>query len=81
VRGNSGEDLASLWMRQFWGIPLAKISQETVVALNVGGGLIPLLLALYQFGRASGLLILAVTALVTLVSYYASHVVPGIAFR
>ncbi|MFT0812510.1 DUF1614 domain-containing protein [Synechococcus sp. OH20] len=75
------EDLASLWMRQFWGIPLAKISQETVVALNVGGGLIPVLLALYQFGRADGLLILAVTALVTVVSYYASHVVPGIGIQ
>jgi uncharacterized membrane protein len=75
------EDLASLWMRQFWGIPLAKIPQETVIALNVGGGLIPVLLALYQFGRADSVLILAVTALVTLVSYYASHVVPGIGIQ
>lgn len=75
------EDLASLWMLQFWGIPLAKIPQETVIALNVGGGLIPVLLALYQFGRADSVLILAVTALVTLVSYYASHVVPGIGIQ
>ncbi|MFS8872406.1 DUF1614 domain-containing protein [Synechococcus sp. R50.1] len=75
------EDLASLWMRQFWGIPLTKLSQETVIALNVGGGLIPVLLALYQFGRADSVLILAVTALVTLVSYYASHVVPGKGLR
>jgi len=39
------------------------------------------LLALYQFGRADSVLILAVTALVTLVSYYASHVVPGIGIQ
>ncbi len=75
------EDLASLWMRQFWGIPLVKMPQETVIALNVGGGLIPVLLAIYQLGRANLGLILAVTALVTLVSYYASHVVPGIGIQ
>ncbi len=63
------EDLASLWMRQFWGIPLAKIPQETVIALNVGGGLIPVLLALYQFGRADSVLILACGT-----SYYAGCV-------
>ncbi len=75
------EDLTSLWMRQFWGIPLVKIPQETIIALNVGGGLIPVLLAVYQFGRANVALILAVVALVTLVSYFASHVVPGIGIQ
>ncbi|MEN9222633.1 MAG: DUF1614 domain-containing protein [Thermostichus sp. BF3_bins_97] len=75
------EDLASLWMRQFWGIPLVKMPQETVIALNVGGGLIPMVLALYQLGRANVGLILAVTVLVTLVSYFASHVVPGIGIQ
>ncbi|MEN9201927.1 MAG: DUF1614 domain-containing protein [Thermostichus sp. DG_1_6_bins_120] len=75
------EDLASLWMRQFWGIPLLKMSQETVVALNVGGGLIPLILALYQLGRADVGMILAVTLLVTGVSYYASQVVSGIGIQ
>ncbi|MGQ9838685.1 MAG: DUF1614 domain-containing protein [Cyanobacteriota bacterium] len=75
------EDLASLWMRQFWGIPLVRMSRETVIALNVGGGLIPVVLALYQFGRANVTLILAVSALVTLTSYFASHVVPGIGIQ
>ncbi|MFQ3584585.1 MAG: DUF1614 domain-containing protein [Cyanobacteriota bacterium] len=75
------EDLASLWMRQFLGIPLMKMPQETVIALNVGGGLIPMVLALYQFGRANVALILAILALVTVVSYFASHVVPGIGIQ
>ncbi len=74
-------DFASLWMRQFWGIPLLQVRQETVVALNVGGGLIPVILAIYQFSRASAVSILLVTAIVTVVSYFAAHVVPGIGIQ
>lgn len=55
--------------------------QRTVVALNVGGGLIPVLLALYQFTQGHSLAILATTTIVTLVSYYAAQIVPGIGIR
>ncbi|MEB3358770.1 MAG: DUF1614 domain-containing protein [Synechococcales bacterium] len=75
------EDVASLWLRQFWGIPLPQIKQSTVVALNVGGGLIPTVLALYQFSRASVLAIAIVTAIVSGVSYLGSRVVPGIGIQ
>jgi len=71
-------DFTELWLARFWGIPLRKIEQKTIVALNVGGGLIPTLLALYQFGRVSPVAILLVTAIVTLMSYYSAQVVPGI---
>lgn len=75
-------DLEQLWtMRFFWGIPLRRIEQKTIVALNVGGGLIPTILALYQFTRVSPLLILLVTAVVTIVSYYSAQVVPGIGIQ
>lgn len=75
-------DWLELWStRFFWGIPLRKIEQKTIVALNVGGGFIPTLLALYQFSRANPLQILAVTALVTVVSYYSAQIVPGIGIQ
>jgi uncharacterized membrane protein len=68
-------------LRFFWGIPLKRIEQKTIVALNVGGGLIPTLLALYQFTRVSPLLILLVATVVTIVSYYSAQVVPGIGIQ
>ncbi len=74
-------DFTELWLARFWGIPLRKIEQKTIVALNVGGGLIPTLLALYQFGRVSPIAILLVTAIVTIVSYYSAQVVPGIGIQ
>ncbi|MCS6959471.1 MAG: DUF1614 domain-containing protein [Pseudanabaenaceae cyanobacterium SKYGB_i_bin29] len=75
-------DWLELWsMRFFWGIPLRRIEQKTIVAVNVGGGLIPTVLALYQFSRANPLLILAVTAIVTIVSYYSAQIVPGIGIQ
>lgn len=74
-------DFAELWLQQFLGIPLRRIQQETVVALNVGGGLIPVLLALYEFIRSDAVDILIVTAIVTVVSYVAAQVVPGIGIQ
>ncbi len=74
-------DAMALWLRQFWGIPLQKVQQETVVALNVGGGLIPTGLALFELSRSNPLLISVVTAIVTVVSYYSAHVVPGIGIQ
>lgn len=69
------------WLAHYWGFPLSRTTQETVIALNLGGGLIPVLLAFYQFFQASPLAILLVTAGVSLVSYYAARVVPGIGIQ
>ncbi|WAL58294.1 DUF1614 domain-containing protein [Thermocoleostomius sinensis] len=74
-------DFADLWMARFWGIPLRKIEQKTIVALNVGGGLIPTLLALYEFTRSDPFAILAVTAVVTFTSYFSAQIVPGIGIQ
>jgi uncharacterized membrane protein len=74
-------DLADLWIEHFWGIPLRKLERKTVVALNVGGGLIPTLLAIYEFTRSNPLVILAVSAIVTLVSYFSAQIVPGIGIQ
>ena len=72
------ERFHDFWGRQFWGFPIHYIRRTTVVALNVGGGLIPVLIALYQFTQAPFWAIVTVIALVTVVSYFASQVVPGI---
>jgi uncharacterized membrane protein len=74
-------DLMDIWLRQFWGIPLQKIRQKTIVALNVGGGLIPVLLAFYELTRSNLIAIFWVTAIVTVVSYYSAHIVPGIGIQ
>ncbi len=74
-------DFMELWLRQFWGLPLHQVQQQTIVALNVGGGLIPVLVALYQLIRSDTLAILAVTVIVTIVSYYSAHIVPGIGIQ
>jgi uncharacterized membrane protein len=75
------DDLLSLYQRQFWGFPIQKIQRTVIVALNVGGGLIPILLALYQFRQASPLAISLVTVIVTIISYFAAHIVPGIGIQ
>ncbi|MBE9169406.1 DUF1614 domain-containing protein [Pleurocapsales cyanobacterium LEGE 06147] len=74
-------DFAELWMSRFWGIPLRKMEQKTIVALNVGGGLIPTLLAIYEFTRSDPFAILVVTAIVTVVSYFSAQIVPGIGIQ
>jgi uncharacterized membrane protein len=75
------DEFAALWLKEFWGIPLRKVQRSTVVALNVGGGLIPVVLALYQFSQGNAVAILLVTAIVTVVSYFAAQVVPGIGIQ
>lgn len=75
------DDFTSLWLREFRGIPLRRVQRSTVVAVNVGGGVIPVALALYQFSQGNALAILLVTAIVTVVSYYAARVVPGIGIQ
>lgn len=74
-------DLAELWIARFWGIPLQRMEQKTIVALNVGGGLIPTLLAVYEFNRSNPLMILGVSTIVTVVSYYSAQIVPGIGIQ
>ena len=71
-------DFQELWLRQFWGIPLQKIRQKTIIALNVGGGLIPLILAIYELIRSDTVAIFWVTVIVTIVTYFSAHIVPGI---
>jgi uncharacterized membrane protein len=74
-------DFRELWLRQFWGIPLHKVKQTTIVALNVGGGLIPVLLAIYELFRSNAIAIIVVTIIVTIVSYYSAQIVPGIGIQ
>jgi uncharacterized membrane protein len=71
-------DFRDMWLQQFLGIPLHKVRQKTIVALNVGGGLIPLLLAIYELTRSDPLAIFWVTLIVTIVSYFSAQIVPGI---
>ncbi len=74
-------DFQELWLRQFWGIPLQKIRQKTIIALNVGGGLIPLILAIYELIRSDTVAIFWVTLIVTIVTYFSAHIVPGIGIQ
>ncbi len=74
-------DFQELWLHQFWGIPLQKIRQKTIVALNVGGGLIPLILAIYELIRSDTVAIFWVTLIVTIVTYFSAHIVPGIGIQ
>lgn len=55
--------------------------RRTVVALNVGGGLIPIILAIYQLTRGHVVAILATAAIVTVVSYFSAEVIPGKGIR
>lgn len=75
------EGFTDLYMREFWGIPLKRVQRSTVIAINVGGGAIPVALALYQFSQGNSISILLATAIVTIVSYYAARVVPGIGIQ
>jgi uncharacterized membrane protein len=74
-------DFAELWIERFWGIPLRHVEEKTIIALNVGGGLIPTLLAVYEFTRSNPWTILAVSAGVTVVSYFSAQIVPGIGIQ
>ncbi|MEG4814900.1 DUF1614 domain-containing protein [Microcoleus sp. K5-D4] len=49
------------------------------IGLNVSGGLLPIILALYQFHRVQQEAILIVTAVVGLISYFLVTIIPGIA--
>ncbi|WP_052307571.1 DUF1614 domain-containing protein [Coleofasciculus chthonoplastes] len=51
---------------------------RSYIGLNVSGGLIPIVLALYQFHRTQPLAILIVMTIVALISYFFVTVLPGI---
>ena len=53
------------------------IDQVHYLGINVTGGLIPIILALYQFHRSQPSAILLVTAIVALTSYFLVTVIPG----
>ena len=74
-------DFRDMWLQKFWGIPLHQVRRTTVVALNVGGGLIPVVLAIYELTRSNPLAIFGVTLIVTIVSYYSAQIVPGIGIQ
>lgn len=68
---------------RFWGIPYVVpqvvYHDRTIIAINVGGALIPLLVCIYLALRTRALLKMALaTALVSLVVYRFSQVVPGV---
>lgn len=70
-----------LYEKQLQAVGMPWGRQHTKVALNVGGGLIPIGLALYQFTQGHAIAILTITAIVTAVSYHAAQVVPGTGIR
>ncbi|MCC5668311.1 DUF1614 domain-containing protein [Nostoc sp. CHAB 5784] len=72
-------EILPLWLLKYWCLPSYKIRYQaySYIAINVSGGLIPIILALYQFHRAQPLAILIVTALVGLISYFLVTVIPG----
>lgn len=67
----------------FWGmlrIPVQPFRHETLIAVNVGGCLIPVSLSIYLFsnsGLALSSVVLGIT-MITAVSYYFSRPVPGL---
>lgn len=67
----------------FWGllrIPVQPFRHETLIAVNVGGCLIPLSLSIYLFANSSLTLSSVVLgiAIITAISYYFSRPVPGL---
>ncbi len=60
-------------------LPMPPRHHETVVAVNVGGAVIPTTLALYLWSHAPTFLPIAVaTAIVTLITYKVARAVPGV---
>lgn len=74
-------EIFPFWLLKCLCLPSYKTQSEFYgyIGLNVSGGLIPIILALYQFHRAQPVAILIVTAVVGLFSYFLVTVIPGIA--
>jgi uncharacterized membrane protein len=72
-------EIFPLWLLKYLCLPSYKTQSEFCgyIGLNVSGGLIPIILALYQFHRAQPVAILIVTAVVASFSYFLVTVIPG----
>lgn len=72
-------ELLPLWLFKCCCLPSYKTRYQSYgyIWINVSGGLIPIILALYQVHRAQPLQILLVTAIVGLLSYFLVTVIPG----
>ncbi len=72
-------ELLPLWLLKCWCLPSYKTRYQSYgyISINVSGGLIPIILALYQIHRTQPLEILIVTAIVGLMSYFLVTVIPG----
>lgn len=72
-------ELLPLWLFKCWCFPSYKTRYQSpcYIWINVAGGIIPIILALYQVHRAQPLQILLVTAIVGLLSYFLVTVIPG----
>jgi uncharacterized membrane protein len=78
--GRECYELLPIWLLKCWWLPAyrTRFQAHTCIGLNVSGGLIPIVLALYQFNRTQPLAILIVTAIVALISYFFVTVIPGV---
>ncbi|WP_268807058.1 DUF1614 domain-containing protein [Gloeocapsopsis dulcis] len=72
-------ELFPLWLLKSWCLPAYRTRNQpySYVGINVSGGLIPIILALYQFQRTQPLAILLVTAIVGVLNYFLVKVIPG----
>ncbi|RMG71730.1 MAG: DUF1614 domain-containing protein [Nitrospirae bacterium] len=71
------QDEFALFFNRFFGIRLPRFD-ERVIAINLGGAVLPLILSLYLLGRTPANLVLAATGVTTVVSYMLSKPVPGV---
>ncbi len=60
------------------GLPLASLSGKQIIAINVGGAIIPLLICIFLFPKAPFLKTLIATAISALVAYKLARPVPTI---
>lgn len=72
-------DASFPFLHFFFGIPYEQTKQ--VIAINVGGCVIPLLLCLYLLPKAPLLPTLFATIITTLICFHISSVVPGLGVR
>lgn len=73
------DDIVVRFFGQRYVVPRPRRMQETILAINVGGAIIPTLLSTYLFFQSvAPLRLLIVTALVTLITYKFAQPVKGI---
>ncbi len=70
-------DEFTLFFQRFFGIRLPRFD-ERVIAINLGGAVLPVILSLYLLGRTPIDLVLTATLITTVVSYLLSKPVQGV---